>query len=58
MGHSPLGRTFADFRALFPEWQQASVTRLEDFYESEDNRRMAGQFGARLQELAKTWRAE
>jgi hypothetical protein len=34
------------------------VTRLEDFYESEDHRRMVGQFGARLQELAKSWKVE
>lgn len=33
------------------------MTRLEDFYESDEHRRMTSQFGARLQELARTWKA-
>lgn len=58
LGRSALGQGFVRFGERFPEWRQARVTRLEEFYESEEHRRMAGQFGARLQELARSWSAE
>ena len=57
LGQSALGRTFGDFRRQFPEWGEASVTRLSDFYESPDYRQLGPQFQARLAELTRTWKA-
>jgi len=58
LAQSDLGRTFREFRQLAPEWQDASVTRLRDFYESELFKHLGPQFNARLEQLARTWRGQ